>query len=166
MTIKAYFSNRIYKDDLNSNFVKDTQHTLFTFNQAKHFRLQEEVREKRGSKAKSKQSFHLRVKAKYGLNDYYANSAVQEGKALLTSQKELNQMYTTNKKEQIKSVKKKIKTTKSNLTVLKKIKSSFIKGKQKLIKPTANSKKEAFSLWNLKIKLIFTTTVMILNIYI
>src|SRR5699024_11910562 len=142
-----------------SSFVKETQHTLFTFNQAKHFRLQEEVREKRGSKAKSKQSIHLRVKANYGINDYYANSVVQEGKALLSSQKELNQMYVSNKKEQIKSVKKKIKTIKSNLTVLKKINGSFIKGKPKLIKLPANSKKEIFSLWNLKIKLIFTTTV-------
>ena len=144
MTIKAYFSNRIYKDGLNSSFVKETQHTLFTFNQAKHFRLQEEVREKRGSKAKSKQSIHLRVKANYGINDYYANSVVQEGKALLSSQKELNQMYVSNKKEQIKSVKKKIKTIKSNLTVLKKINGSFIKGKPKFNKTSREQQKGNF----------------------
>src|SRR5699024_11110201 len=53
-------------------------------------------------------------------------------------------MYTTNKKEQIKSVKKKIKTTKSNLTVLKKIKSSFMKGKPKFNKTSSEQQKGSF----------------------
>ncbi|UJL45442.1 IS200/IS605 family accessory protein TnpB-related protein [Virgibacillus sp. NKC19-16] len=144
MTIKTYFSNRIYKNTLNSSVVEDTQHTLFTFNQAKHFRVQEEVRQKRGSKVKSKQSVHLSVKAKYALNDYYTNSVVQEGKALLSSQEELTKMYISNKKEQIKSVKKKIKNTKSNLTVLKKIKGSFIKGTPKFNKISREQQKGNF----------------------
>src|SRR5699024_8158869 len=50
-------------------------------------------------------------------------------------------MYTTNKKEQMKSVKKKIKTTKSNLTVLKKIKISIIKVKRKFNKTTREQQK-------------------------
>lgn len=58
---------------------------------------------------------HLRVKAQYNLNDYYANSAVQEGKALITSQEELTKIYITNKKEQVKATKRKNKTIKSRI---------------------------------------------------
>lgn len=152
MAMKAYFSNRIYKESLEGSHIKDTQHTLFTFNQAKHFRLQEEVREKRGSKAKSKNSIHLQVKAKYDLNDYYTNSIVQEGKALLTSQQELTKMYISNKRKQIKSTKKKAKTTKSNLTVLKKIKSSFIKGRPKFNKTSREQQKGNFFVVEFKYK--------------
>ena len=82
LTMKAYFSNRVYKSTLNESIVEDVQHTLLIFNQAKHFRLQEEIREKRNIKTKPNVSIHLRVKEKYNLNDYYTNSAVQEGKTL------------------------------------------------------------------------------------
>lgn len=138
LTMKAYFSNRVYKSTLNESIVEDVQHTLLIFNQAKHFRLQEEVREKRNIKTKPNVSIHLRVKAKYNLNDYYTNSAVQEGKSLISSQQELTKLYISNKKEQIKATKRKSKTMKSNITVLKKIKRSFIKGK-----PTFNKTSRA-----------------------
>lgn len=144
LAMRAYFSNRIYKNTLEETFVEDTQHTLFTFNQAKHYRLQDEVRDKRGSIGKPKQSIHLHVKAKFDLNDYYTNSVVQEGKALLSSQVELTKMYISNKKEQIKSIKKKVKTTKSNLTVLNKIKGSFIKRKPKFNKTSREQQKGNF----------------------
>ncbi|MCD8508874.1 MAG: IS200/IS605 family accessory protein TnpB-related protein, partial [Bacillus sp. (in: Bacteria)] len=141
MTTKAYFSNRIYKKHIPTNFVESTQHTLRIFNQAKHFRVQEEIRELRGVKAKQETSFHQRIKHRYHLNDYYANSVVQAGKALLSSQQELRKMYLTIKEEQQKATKKKIKTTKSRLTTLRKIKASFVKGKPKFNKTSPEQQK-------------------------
>ena len=128
MGMKAIFSNRLYKYKIDPDFVMSMDHTLRVFNQAKHFRYQAEVRKLRGSKAKSSISIHQRLKQRYGLNDYYANSAVQEGRALLSAQKELKKVYIDNKKEQISAVKRKIKATKARLTTLQKIKSSFVKG--------------------------------------
>ena len=85
--------------------------------------------EKRSNNSKRPQSFQLTVKNRFQLNDYYANSAVQTANAHMKSQKELKKMYIANKEEQIKSVKNKIKATKSKLTTLSKIKQSFIEGK-------------------------------------
>lgn len=134
LTMKAYFSNRVYKNTLDETLVEDVQHTLLTFNQAKHFRFQAEIREKRNVKIKPETSIHLRVKAQYNLNDYYANSAVQEGKALITAQQELTKMYIANKKEQVNATKRKNKTIKSSMNVLKKIKNSLVKGKPRFNK--------------------------------
>ncbi|SFS99082.1 hypothetical protein [Halolactibacillus miurensis] len=93
MGMKAIFLNRLYKHKIDANFVMSMDHTLRVFNQAKHFRYQAEVRELRGVKAKNSVSIHQQLKQRYGLNDYYANSAVQEGRALLSAQRELKNMY-------------------------------------------------------------------------
>ncbi|GGM24260.1 hypothetical protein GCM10011351_07520 [Paraliobacillus quinghaiensis] len=153
MTMKAYFSNRVYKNVTTKAAVEDTQHTLFVFNQAKHYRVQSEVREKRGSKEKGKSSIHQQVKARFNLTDYYANSAVQEGKALLSAQQELTKMYISNKEAQISSVKKKIKSTKSRLTVLNKIKNSFIKGNPRFNKISPEQQKGNFFVVEFKSKI-------------
>ncbi|MFD3448137.1 IS200/IS605 family accessory protein TnpB-related protein [Microbacteriaceae bacterium 4G12] len=131
---KAYFSNRIYKSGLHSKYVEAIGHPLFVWNRAKHFAFQTQVLEKRSGTSKRSHSMHMAVKLRFSLNDYYANSAVQEANALISSQAELQKLYIENKKEQIHTVKKKIKKTKSNLTVLRKIKTSFIKGKPKFNK--------------------------------
>ena len=144
MGMKAIFSNRLYKHKIDPVFVMSMTHTLRVFNQAKHFRYQAEVRELRGSKAKSSVSIHQRLKQRYGLNDYYANSAVQEGRALLSAQKELKNMYMRNKKEQINAVKRKIKATKARLTTLQKIKASFVKGTPTFNKTSREQQKGAF----------------------
>ncbi|SFS37251.1 hypothetical protein [Halolactibacillus miurensis] len=127
MGMKAIFSNRLYKHEIDANFVMSMDHTLRVFNQAKHPRYQAGGRELRGLKEKSLVSIHQQLKQRYGLNDYYANSAVQEGRALLSAQKELKKVYMSNKKEQINAVKRKIKATKARLTTLQKIKASFVK---------------------------------------
>ena len=106
MSMKAIFSNRLYKHTIDPVFVMSMTHTLRVFNQAKHFRYQAEVREFRGVKAQSSVSIHQQLKQRYGLNDYYAASAVQQGQALLSAQKELKNMYMRNKKEQISAVKR------------------------------------------------------------
>ena len=139
--MKAYFSNRIYKFTLSKEYVDSISHALLVFNRAKHFSFQYQVLEKRSGKSKLDKSLHLTVKERFQFNDHYANSAVQEANGILKSQKELQKMYIENKEAQITSVKKKIKSTKSRLTTLLKIKNSFIKGK-----PTFNktSKEQQF----------------------
>jgi len=141
---KAYFSHRVYKDTLPGVFVETITRTLILFNRSKHYAYQTQVLEKRSGKTKRSQSLHLTIKSRFGLNDYYGNSAVQEANAHIKSQSELTKMYVANKKEQIKSVKTKIKSTKSRLTTLVKIKNSIAKGNPQFNKTSREQKKGNF----------------------
>ncbi|MGM0900691.1 MAG: IS200/IS605 family accessory protein TnpB-related protein [Bacillota bacterium] len=141
---KVYFSNRIYKQSLTEKYVEAISHALLVFNQAKHFCFQLHVKEKRSGQSLRSESMHKTVKSKYNLKDYYANSVVQEANALMSSQQELKNLYISNRTEQIKSVKKKIKTTKSCLTTLNKIKNSFVQGKPKFNKTSREQQKGSF----------------------
>ncbi|MBO0962089.1 IS200/IS605 family accessory protein TnpB-related protein [Neobacillus sp. MM2021_6] len=129
MSTKAYFTNRVYKNTLDKMFVNATNHALFLFNKAKHFSLNTLVKEKRSGKSKRTKSLHLTIREKFQLDDYFANSALQEANAKQKSLTELNMLYISNKEEQIKSVKKKLKSEKTKLSKLKKMKSSFVNGK-------------------------------------
>ena len=134
MITKTYFSNRIYKNRLSKEYVDGIAHALLVFNRAKQFSFSTSVKEKRSGKSRRNKSMHLTVKELFRLDDYYANSAVQEANTLQKSLIELNKMYITNKEEQIKSVNNKIKNTKSKLTTLTKVKQSFVNGKPKFPK--------------------------------
>lgn len=103
------FSNRIYKNTLSTNDVTAIGNVLVTFNRAKHFAFGTMVKEKRSGISRRAESMHKTVKERFGLDDYYANSAVQEAKAKMNSLTELNKLYIANKKEQIKAIKKKLK---------------------------------------------------------
>lgn len=138
---KANFSKRIYKNQLDKQYVDAISHALLVFNRAKHFSFQTMVLEKRSGKSRKEESMQLTVKKRFVLNDYYANSAIQEAKAIFSSQNELQKMYIDNKNEQIKSIKTKIKTTKSRLTTLTKIKQSIINGKPKFNKTSREQQK-------------------------
>lgn len=127
MGIKAFFSNRIYKHTLPSEFVDAIHDALFRFNCAKQFACNTLVKEKLSGQTKREQSLHLLVKKKFQLDDYYANSAVQAANAQLKSLDELKKLYIENKTEQIRSIKRKLKKDRSRLTTLRKIKLSFIK---------------------------------------
>jgi hypothetical protein len=81
-----------------------------------------------GGESYKKESLHIDVKKKYGLNDYFANSAVREAKALFSSRMELNDLYIRQTDEKMKDIKKKLKTERTKLTKLRKIKESCIKG--------------------------------------
>ena len=129
MKTRAYFSRRVYKNLLSKEYVQAITQALFVFNQAKQFAFSTSTKEKRSGKSKKSKSMHLTVKSRFNLDDYYSNSAVQEASAIQKSLTELNKLYLKNKEEQIKSVKNKIKKTKSRLTTLRKIKNSFIKGR-------------------------------------
>jgi hypothetical protein len=83
------------------------------------------------------ESLHIVVKKKYGLNDYFANSAVREANALFSSRMELNKMHIHQQtEEKIKDVKKKRKTERTKLTKLRKMKESCIKGNLRFPKNT------------------------------
>jgi IS605 OrfB family transposase len=136
---KTFFSKRIYKSTFKSEYVDANSHALFLFNQAKYYAVNVLVKEGRGSSRRDK-SMHLVLKDKFGMNDHFRNSALQEANAVISSQNELKNLYISNKEEQITSVRKKIKSTKSRLTVLTKIKESFVKGNPKFNKSSREQK--------------------------
>jgi pyrroloquinoline quinone (PQQ) biosynthesis protein C len=103
---KAYFSKRLYKVELDIPIVSQTSYVLDLFNRAKRFVFQTLVREKRWGR-KLYKSLHIIVKKKYGLNDYFANSTVQEAKALFSSLMELDKIHVQQAEEKIKDVKEK-----------------------------------------------------------
>ncbi|MEK7021525.1 IS200/IS605 family accessory protein TnpB-related protein [Bacillus sp. FSL K6-6038] len=133
---KAYFSKRIYKIDLPHEMVDALAETIETCNQAKRFAFQMIVREKRWNRKIYTDSLHLFLKRKYQLNDYYANSAAQEAKALFTGLMALQKRYEKQTQEKIKKLKKKLKQEQTKLTNLRKIKQSCVKGKLTFSKNT------------------------------
>lgn len=126
---KAYFSKRIYKRDVSYEMVDTLTKTMKTFNRAKRFAFQTIVREKRWSRKMHTDSLYLVLKRKYQLNDYYANSAVQEAKALFTGLIELQKIYEKQTQEKLKKIKKKLKQERTKLTKLRKIKQGCVRGK-------------------------------------
>ncbi|WP_017149623.1 hypothetical protein [Bacillus bingmayongensis] len=126
---KAYFSKRIYKRDVSYEMVNTLTQTMETFNRAKRYAFQTIVREKRWNRKMHADSLHLVLKRKYQLNDYYANSAVQEAKALFTGLMELQKIYEKQTQEKLKKLKKKLKQERTKLTTLRKMKQSCVKGK-------------------------------------
>ncbi|MFS0779245.1 hypothetical protein ABC255_25025 [Neobacillus sp. 3P2-tot-E-2] len=119
----------MYKNNLPKELLDAISHALLVFNRAKHFSFNTSAKEKRSGQNNRSKSMHLTVKERFTLDDYYANSAVQEASAIQKSNTELNKLYISNKETQISSVKKKLKKERTRLTKLEKIKNSFVKGK-------------------------------------
>ncbi|GIO23290.1 IS200/IS605 family accessory protein TnpB-related protein [Oceanobacillus sp. J11TS1] len=141
MAMRAFFSNRIYKNTLLSSMVLAIGDTLRQFNRAKQFAFDKMVKEKRSGEQRRNKSLHLLVKQQFQLDDYYTNSAIQAAKAQIKSLEELKTLYITDTKAQISTIKKKIKKERSKLTSLKKIKKSFIQDKPKFPKNAREQKK-------------------------
>ncbi|PGE19100.1 transposase [Bacillus pseudomycoides] len=137
---KAYFSKRIYKTDLPYEMVEALTQTIETCNRAKRFAFQTIVREKRWNRKMHTDSLHLVLKRNYQLNDYYANSAAQEAKALFTGLMELQKIYEKQTQEKVKKLKKKLKQERTKLTDLRKIKQSCVKEKLTFPKNTRFAK--------------------------
>ncbi|PFX48028.1 transposase [Bacillus pseudomycoides] len=114
--------------------------TIETCNRAKRFAFQTIVREKRWNRKMHTDSLHLVLKRNYQLNDYYANSAAQEAKALFTGLMELQKIYEKQTQEKVKKLKKKLKQERTKLTDLRKIKQSCVKGKLTFPKNTRFAK--------------------------
>jgi hypothetical protein len=113
---KAYFSRRLYKSKMDILHVTETSYALELFHRAKRFAFQTLVREKRWGR-KLHPSLHIVVKKKYGLNDYFANSAVREANALFSSLMELNKMHIQQTEEKINDVKKKRKAERTKAKI-------------------------------------------------
>ena len=71
-------------------------------------------------------SLHVRLKNEYGVNDYFANSARQEAKAVISSQKELAQLYISDTKECISRLEKKLRKLSQQLAKMQTLKSQII----------------------------------------
>ncbi|WP_028402231.1 IS200/IS605 family accessory protein TnpB-related protein [Ectobacillus panaciterrae] len=125
---KTYFSQRVYKHTLPPGFVNEVSYVLKVFNRAKHVSFQTLVREKRWSRKLHDESLQTVLKKRFGLTDYYANSARQEATALFSAVTELQTLYLQQTDEKIKDIKKKLKSERSTLTRMRKIKESFVKG--------------------------------------
>jgi IS605 OrfB family transposase len=146
----TYFSNRIYKNSLSKDIVDSITHTLHVFNQCKHYayRLFLLEHNKQFSYIKS---IHQQVKDKYKLNDYYVNSAVQEAKALLSSQKELHVQYISDTQNQISTVTSEIKKVERTYKNKSRI-SEFIKKGHFKTYPGANESKISESMFIVRLK--------------
>ena len=131
---KAYFSERIYKNEIDASVVVRLTEQIERFNQMKRTSYQSMVKEKRTGKSSFPVSLHLAMKNLFHTNDYYANSAVREAKALMSSQNELQTLYKKQKDEKIKNTNDKIKKDGKYLKKLENTKSSFVKGKPKVQK--------------------------------
>ncbi len=130
---KCLFSKRIYKTELSVENVSAIEDTLVIFNKAKHYAYKL-LLDEHNYNLKYKDSVHMQIKNRYNLNDYFSNSAVQEAKAILSSQKELSRLNQSNLKEQIKSRKKKIKDLKAQIKRKEQMLKTLIKGKFKTYK--------------------------------
>ena len=130
---KCLFSKRIYKTELSVENVSAIEDTLVIFNKAKHYAYKL-LLDEYNYNLKYKDSIHMQIKNRYKLNDYFTNSAVQEAKAVLSSQKELNKLHQANLDEQIKSRKKKIKDLKAQIKRKEQMLKTLIKGKFKTYK--------------------------------
>ena len=67
-------------------------------------------------------SIHCTLKEQFHVMDYYAGSAIWEVKAMLSSQKELNDRYLKDTKELLKEVRKKLKQKETTLCKYRKAK--------------------------------------------
>lgn len=130
----SYFSNRIYKHTLSKEMNAMMTHSLLCYNQAKRITYAWQVYEKRYNTKRYHETIFKAIKHRIYENNYYANSAVQEANGMISSQNELQTLYTNLVKEDIESIKKKLKTERSKLTKLRNMKESVIKGKPKLQK--------------------------------
>ena len=130
MSMKCYFSNRIYKKNIDEKSLLLMNDTHLSFNSQLHSVYNLQVLEKRalanGKKIKIT-NYHKWLKDTFNLDDYYANSILQESKALLSSQDKLNKLYIEQVEKDIKEIKNKISKTKARRTVLQKIKNSLKK---------------------------------------
>lgn len=130
MSTKCFFSNRIYKNNIDEKSLTLINDTHKLYNSKLHAVYNLQILEKRalanGKKIKLT-NYHKWLKNTFNLNDYYANSILQESKALLSSQEELNKLYIEQTQQDIKEIKSKISKVKARKTVLQKIKDSLKK---------------------------------------
>ena len=106
--VKAYFSNRIYKSDLNKETLKFIEDLLLSYNRVYHYCYNFLVIKNRNNLTYQKSDYFI-IKEKFpDINVYIRNSAFQEAKGLYDSNMELLKLQIANTEEQIKRVQNKL----------------------------------------------------------
>lgn len=116
MAKMTVFSNRIYKDELPASTNKAILDILHVHNEAKIYAY--------ACLAYNKplnESLHLHIKDKFKLNTYYANYAVKDAEATISSNNELQKMYIKDAEDNIKTTKNKIKKTENKIKYYERI---------------------------------------------
>lgn len=128
--MRTYHSVRLYKNTLDHSLVDAIQETLHIFNEAKHYAYSLLLYQEREGVSYD-MSIHMMVKTVFGLNDYYANSALGEAKGVLESQMALRTLYLGDSDRKIKKKEAKLKKLKKRRMRSLKMLESLIKGKYK-----------------------------------
>ncbi|WP_077588733.1 hypothetical protein [Planococcus lenghuensis] len=135
---KCLFSNRMAKNRLPAETVGQLTQLLCDFNRLQCTAYQSQIRDLRlqanGVSVTYTDSLHIRMKKQFGLNDYYTNSAIQNAKALISSQNELKNLYRDQAREKIRKLRKKLKQVRTKRTQTQTIKDSLRAGNLKFPK--------------------------------
>ena len=130
-TITTY-SNRIYDNQnilSNLNIIRICD-TIDRFNSCKfhayNVALLKETDKDKYDDILNGSSFHMYIKQKFGLTDYYANTIVRLSEGLVQSQITNNKNYIKQYEEQIETIRGKLKECKNKLDDLKLFRESFI----------------------------------------
>lgn len=120
---KAYKSKFIKKNTISETYNIRISHDIEIFNHMKHTAFTWNNQNKHFDDGRS---IHLHLKEEYNCNDYFANSANRTALSMISSQKELRDMYISDMKEDITAIKKKIAKKQKRLKVLEDTKQSII----------------------------------------
>ena len=105
---RVYFSNRIYKIDLDNNVVHAINNLIREYTHCLHAAYSFKVRCLRDPSLVVESDYkHLKAKLK-SPNAYILNSAINEAKGLIKSQNELRKLYIKNQKAKIQKIENKI----------------------------------------------------------
>lgn len=120
------FSKRIYKNKLDLNIIIILEKIMHTYNcavrKAYALKIAEEYKN-----IESDKSIHMTIKESFNLNDYFANSTVQQANTVYKSNIKLQPIYITQMKDRIFHAQKKLKELTAQVDHLSNMKLSLIK---------------------------------------
>ena len=130
--MKAYFSNRIYKNELENSVLDIVEKLKMDYSYVRNYSFQFIRKEQMGkisfenTDTEPFNSLYYRVEERFkDVPIYLRNSAIQDAKAVYKSQKELNKLYVDNLVEKINKVNNKIDKTLSSKLKLQEIKNQL-----------------------------------------
>lgn len=119
----TYIKKNTYPASVNSRLLEN----LALYNRMKRTSFEHQLQGRQETDQKGELvSPHVFLTRTFGVKDYFANSACMEAKAMLSSQKELRELYLTDLKDDIKSIRKKITSKKKYQGSLIKIKHGIV----------------------------------------
>ena len=105
--MRCFRSNRIYKKDIDSKTLAKIQESSLLYNQMKHYSYSLFIRNIR--QLSNEKPDYNTLKSRFpDSNPYLRNSALNDAKAVFSSQLELRKLYIENTKEQIAKTKRKL----------------------------------------------------------